>query len=273
MITGCWIDRWKGKEVSSARVCTADWFSALKSGRKEWIKERKTLVGIFFSPERHNKSGGFASYCGAPTVTSCHTIKDRKQNWAQITDALLCRSSPAPPADCRQAQQPLGSENEGKLQPRRAAYQRSRLALATGQQQLCCSITGGAKWQTAQPAQADKVRPTRSQHHWPGFICRSPPPTPPYECNLSFCSYVGRCGVETKGNVFTSNEQTRWESQWKGWHLPRSLPQQQDRVLALRWRLVRSSGQETISISRFDEGEAGKTWTFGHFWKWRFVYL
>lgn len=72
MITGCWIDRWKGKEVSRVYVCvcTADWFSALKRERKEWTKEKKTLIVSLSS----TIGGGSETYCGAPTVTSCHSI-------------------------------------------------------------------------------------------------------------------------------------------------------------------------------------------------------
>lgn len=57
------------------------------------------------SPKLHNQSGGFASYCGAPAVTSCHSIQDRKQSWAQITEVLLSRSSASPPTGSGQEQQ------------------------------------------------------------------------------------------------------------------------------------------------------------------------
>ncbi len=84
MITGCWIDRWKGKEVSRVYVCVCvySWLILCFEKREKRVngRERKTLM-LFLSS---TIVGGSEPYCGAPTVTSCHSIlvgRKRQREW------------------------------------------------------------------------------------------------------------------------------------------------------------------------------------------------
>lgn len=83
MITGCWIDRWKGEGVSHLHackcVCTADWFFALKKREKsEWKREEDldafppassssssiTMVGLG-GGWRRGRAGVWVLLCGS----------------------------------------------------------------------------------------------------------------------------------------------------------------------------------------------------------------
>lgn len=77
-----------------------------------------------------------------------------------------------------------------------------------------------------------------------------PRSAPQDECDLCLCSYEGIFNVKQKATVFITNEWTRWESQWKGWHLCLFIQQQQQQNGLFSPRKARHDhqGRQKISI-------------------------
>lgn len=69
------------------------------------------------------------------------------------------------------------------------------------------------------------------------------------ECESCLCSYEGIFSAKQKATVFITNEWTRWESQWKGWHLCLFIQQQQNGIIFSPQSLSRLS-RCTIDFNR-----------------------
>lgn len=71
------------------------------------------------------------------------------------------------------------------------------------------------------------------------------------ECELCLCSYEGIFNMKQKAAVFITTEWTRWESQWKGWHLRLFIQQQPDEIFSTLQSLSRLP-ECTIEFNRLD---------------------